>query len=268
MNETRRKPTTGTWCPTLFDKWHGILSLPSHTDTGWHTIWLPSHGPLWGRGRSRWSVFMGEADANQCSVIPQSNMLTTLPPRPPPPTSPEKKHQGYTSKEGEHIQLMYAAGMKSCSDYSIKLYLNKLKKASTDFFQPLDIHNLLKMMSEISEKFNLSKRYTIHSTRTTTVTTLRETGMEPSDNAPWPLLSRRTKFCYISYAQRTICSIKSGLIPSLLREREDQAICPSVLQVQYQMGVQWATTAKNVTIQTSASVYDVTRRLFSNVVFN
>ena len=25
---TRRKPTTGTWCPTLFDEWHRIFYMP------------------------------------------------------------------------------------------------------------------------------------------------------------------------------------------------------------------------------------------------
>ena len=29
MNETRRKPTTGRRCPTLFDKWPGIFYMPS-----------------------------------------------------------------------------------------------------------------------------------------------------------------------------------------------------------------------------------------------
>ena len=39
MNESRRKPTTGTRCPrpTLFDKWHGIFYIPSRTDTAGHT---------------------------------------------------------------------------------------------------------------------------------------------------------------------------------------------------------------------------------------
>ena len=37
MNETRRKPTTGTQCPTLFDKCRGMFSMPSHTDTAGHT---------------------------------------------------------------------------------------------------------------------------------------------------------------------------------------------------------------------------------------
>ena len=28
---------TGTQCPTLFEKWHGILYMPSRTDRGGHT---------------------------------------------------------------------------------------------------------------------------------------------------------------------------------------------------------------------------------------
>ena len=63
MNETRRKPTTGTQCPTLFDKCHVIFSLeiicsviqtrldiprPLITQShrhGWtyQGLWLPSH---------------------------------------------------------------------------------------------------------------------------------------------------------------------------------------------------------------------------------
>ena len=37
MNETGRKPTTGTRCPTVFYKWHGIFYMPSRTDTAGHT---------------------------------------------------------------------------------------------------------------------------------------------------------------------------------------------------------------------------------------
>ena len=37
MNETRRKPTTGRQSPSLFDKWHGILYMPSRIDEAGHT---------------------------------------------------------------------------------------------------------------------------------------------------------------------------------------------------------------------------------------
>ena len=49
MNETRRKPTTATRCPTLFDKWHGIFYAQSHRH-GWtyQGLYLPRHGPLGG----------------------------------------------------------------------------------------------------------------------------------------------------------------------------------------------------------------------------
>ena len=36
MNETRRKPVTGTRCPTLFDKWHGFY-ISTSTDTAGDT---------------------------------------------------------------------------------------------------------------------------------------------------------------------------------------------------------------------------------------
>ena len=37
INETGRKPTTGTRCPTRFAKLHGIFYMPSRTDTTEHT---------------------------------------------------------------------------------------------------------------------------------------------------------------------------------------------------------------------------------------
>ena len=37
MNKTRRKPTTGTGCAALFDKWHRIFYMPSRIDTAGHT---------------------------------------------------------------------------------------------------------------------------------------------------------------------------------------------------------------------------------------
>ena len=33
MNESMRKPTTGTGCHTLFDNWYVFFSIPSCTDT-------------------------------------------------------------------------------------------------------------------------------------------------------------------------------------------------------------------------------------------
>ena len=37
MNETRKKPTIGTRCSTLFGRWHGIFYMSSRTDTAGHT---------------------------------------------------------------------------------------------------------------------------------------------------------------------------------------------------------------------------------------
>ena len=37
MNETWRKPTTGRQSPSLSDKWHGILYMPSRIDEAGHT---------------------------------------------------------------------------------------------------------------------------------------------------------------------------------------------------------------------------------------
>ena len=45
INECRRKPTTGTRCPTFFDKWHRNFYMTSRTDTDGHTkAFLPSYG--------------------------------------------------------------------------------------------------------------------------------------------------------------------------------------------------------------------------------
>ena len=62
MNETRRKPTTGTRCPTLFYKWHGIFYMPSCTGTAGHT--KAFHYPVmdhWGKVK----VLQHEADSNR-----------------------------------------------------------------------------------------------------------------------------------------------------------------------------------------------------------
>ena len=72
MNETRRTPTTGRQSPSLFDKWHGIFSMPSRIDTAVHTKGcdypVAEH---WGKPK--------------CSNIgSQSNALPTEPSRLPP----------------------------------------------------------------------------------------------------------------------------------------------------------------------------------------
>ena len=72
----RRKPTTGTRCPTLFDKWHGIFYIPSRTDTAGHTkafIYLVMDH--WVEVKVLWH----ETDSNRRPVGPQSNTPTTRP---------------------------------------------------------------------------------------------------------------------------------------------------------------------------------------------
>ena len=51
LNETRRKPTTKTRYPTLFDKWHGIFYMTMHAQIrlGMPSLYLPSLGSLGGK---------------------------------------------------------------------------------------------------------------------------------------------------------------------------------------------------------------------------
>ena len=85
MHETKRTPTTITQCPTLSYKWHRIFYMPSHLEMAGPSKALdyPVNNQ-WGE-KSRWSVFRCNTDVNRRSVYPQSNTLTTVPPRPPPP---------------------------------------------------------------------------------------------------------------------------------------------------------------------------------------
>ena len=74
MNGTRRKTTTGTRCPTLFNKWHGICYIPSRTDTAEHTKALDC--PVMDHwGKVKVVSFQGEWDSNRQPVGPQFNML-------------------------------------------------------------------------------------------------------------------------------------------------------------------------------------------------
>ena len=45
-HETRRKPTTGRQSPSLIDKWHGILYMPSRIDEAGHTKAFESNEEL------------------------------------------------------------------------------------------------------------------------------------------------------------------------------------------------------------------------------
>ena len=83
MKETRRKPTTRTRCPTLFDKWHGICyrPIPTATHSGWtyEGLYLPNHGLL----GDLIKVLRHKAHLNCRPVGPQSNTPTTRPRWPP-----------------------------------------------------------------------------------------------------------------------------------------------------------------------------------------
>ena len=56
MNETRRNPTTGRQSHSLFDKWHGILYMPSRTGIprvwAYQGLWLPSHTDMAGHTKA------------------------------------------------------------------------------------------------------------------------------------------------------------------------------------------------------------------------
>ena len=78
MNETRMEPTTGTRCPTLFDKWHRIFYTPSRTDTAGHTmVFIYPVMDHW--EESQGGPVLGAPDANRRPVDPESNSLPTRP---------------------------------------------------------------------------------------------------------------------------------------------------------------------------------------------
>ena len=85
----------------------------------------------------------------------------------------EKNHQGFSAKEGEHVQL-HATCSDKCPVASLKLYLSKLNKDCEALFQrprtvswksaeswygcqPVGINTLSKIMSTISDECKLSK---------------------------------------------------------------------------------------------------------------
>ena len=52
----------------------------------------------------------------------------------------EKNHQGFSSREGEHIQIMYGTGEANCPLGSLKFYLTKLNEMCEALFQrPRDV---------------------------------------------------------------------------------------------------------------------------------
>ena len=110
----------------------------------------------------------------------------------------EKNHQGFSSREGEHSQIMYGTGDVNCPFTSLKFYLTKLNEKCEALFQrakdvnwedspawyvnsPVGVNPLGNMMPAISKDAQLSMIYTNHCIRATTVSTLRQAGIHPTD---------------------------------------------------------------------------------------
>lgn len=110
----------------------------------------------------------------------------------------EKNRQGYKLKEIEHDQRMYGTGAPNCPLVSLKKYINALNPASNDFFQrpkphvlpgeevwyinsPVGVNTIGQFMPKICTLAGLKNRYTNHSIRATTVTSLRHMGVHVND---------------------------------------------------------------------------------------
>ena len=79
MNETRKKPTTRTGSPTLFNKWHRIFYMPDTYRYSWtyQSPWLPSHGSLGGTQSGQFPM------RGRLSTVAHANHQTTRTPPPP-----------------------------------------------------------------------------------------------------------------------------------------------------------------------------------------
>lgn len=110
----------------------------------------------------------------------------------------EKNRQGVAMRDIEHDQRLYATGSDNCPLVSLKKYLNLLNPNCNAFFQrpkrdnfsasdiwydnsPVGENTIAGFMKKISNRAGLSKTYTNHSIRSTTVTTLRNLGVHPND---------------------------------------------------------------------------------------
>ena len=110
----------------------------------------------------------------------------------------EKTRSGLDMNVDEHNKKMYAEPQSE--KYPVKLfnlYLSKLNPQYSAFFQrpnphsersgrwydnmAIGKHSLGQMMDKISEKANLSTKYTNHCLRATTITTLKHVGIAPDD---------------------------------------------------------------------------------------
>ena len=106
MNETRRKPTTGTRCPTLFHKWHGIFYMPSHTDTAGHTKAL-IYPVMDHRGGSQSALARGRFEPPTCrSTVEHANHQTTM-------TTPSRRISDIPGPQGGGLLLIGGSSAKT-----------------------------------------------------------------------------------------------------------------------------------------------------------
>ena len=99
MDETSRKPTTGTRCRTLFDKWHRILYIPRRPrhrhSWSYQGLWLPSH-TLWHRHAGHTKAFDYPVTQTQLDIprplVTQSQTRLVI----PRPLITQSHRQGWT----------------------------------------------------------------------------------------------------------------------------------------------------------------------------
>ena len=110
MNESSRKPTTGTRYPTLFDKWNGIFYMLSRTDTAeWtHQFFYPFMDH-WGGG-SQSAPAQGSFETPTCrSTVEHANHETTT-------TAPKSEDQSYPGSSTEGSSLYWGGGSSAKID--------------------------------------------------------------------------------------------------------------------------------------------------------
>lgn len=110
----------------------------------------------------------------------------------------KKNRQGFKLKDVEHDQRLYGTGGVNCPLVSMRKYLNMLNKIFDSCFQrpktskytdsdewyidaPAGQNTTATFKSKICERSQLKKRYTNHSIRATTLTTIRHAGIHPND---------------------------------------------------------------------------------------
>ncbi|XP_048236651.1 zinc finger MYM-type protein 3-like isoform X1 [Haliotis rufescens] len=130
------------------------------------------------------SSFNIEVDESGCEFITSAHSEVT------------KRHSGYLQDLNQQNTRIYATGTSSCPVASFKVYLSKLHPENTALFQrprkhvnrspdphwytaqALGHNNLSNMMKSISQRARLSKTYTNHCVRATTISLLSHAGVE------------------------------------------------------------------------------------------